>query len=137
MRAAVCPAISAWDCSDAALVSSIPYPEGFNQTFNTPFPAYSTIYAGARNATLHEYAVFGELSWNITDKLKASAGIRAFEVKQGFSQGGDGLLNGDALSGGLATTATATSNVGGYAITQGSLLAIFSDAGSRTRMSLS
>jgi outer membrane receptor protein involved in Fe transport len=78
----------------APLVSSIPYPEGFNQTFNNPFPDYSTIYAGARSATLHEYAVFGELSWNITDKLKASAGIRAFEVKQGFSQTGDGLLNG-------------------------------------------
>jgi MBG domain (YGX type) len=32
-----------------------------------------------------------------------------------------GLLNGDTLSGGLATTATTTSNVGAYAITQGSL----------------
>ncbi|TCV93397.1 outer membrane receptor protein involved in Fe transport [Luteibacter rhizovicinus] len=82
----------------APLTSSIPYPAGFNQTFGTPFPAYSTIYAGARNATLDEYAVFGELSWNITDKLKASAGIRAFEVKQGFSQSGDGLLNGGPSS---------------------------------------
>jgi hypothetical protein len=34
-----------------------------------------------------------------------------------------GLLNGDTLSGGLATTATTTSNVGAYAITQGSLSA--------------
>src|SRR6202030_1925632 len=34
-----------------------------------------------------------------------------------------GLVNGDTLSGGLATTATATSNVGGYAITQGTLAA--------------
>src|SRR6202035_135728 len=32
-----------------------------------------------------------------------------------------GLLNGDALSGGLATTATTTSNVGNFGITQGSL----------------
>src|SRR6202011_2517898 len=32
-----------------------------------------------------------------------------------------GLLNGDALSGGLATTATTTSNVGAYGITQGTL----------------
>mgnify|MGYP001035096551 FL=1 len=79
---------------NAPLESSIPYPAGFNQTFNNPFPTHSTIYAGTRNATLDEYAVFGEVSWNITDKLKASAGIRAFEVKQGFSQGGDGLLNG-------------------------------------------
>jgi filamentous hemagglutinin family protein len=34
-----------------------------------------------------------------------------------------GLLNGDALSGLLATSATTTSNVGAYAITQGSLAA--------------
>ena len=35
--------------------------------------------------------------------------------------GGAGLVNGDALSGGLATPAAATSNVGAYAITQGTL----------------
>ncbi len=35
--------------------------------------------------------------------------------------GGPGLVNGDALSGGLATAAAATSNVGAYAITQGTL----------------
>ena len=35
--------------------------------------------------------------------------------------GGAGLVNGDTLSGGLATTAAATSNVGTYAITQGTL----------------
>ena len=34
-----------------------------------------------------------------------------------------GLVNGDTLSGLLATTATATSNVGSYAITQGTLAA--------------
>jgi hypothetical protein len=35
--------------------------------------------------------------------------------------GGQGLVNGDTLSGALATSATITSNVGAYAITQGSL----------------
>src|ERR1700694_3596959 len=34
-----------------------------------------------------------------------------------------GLLNGDTLSGGLATAATTTSNVGAYGITQGNLSA--------------
>ena len=34
-----------------------------------------------------------------------------------------GLVNGDTLSGLLATTATTTSNVGAYAITQGTLAA--------------
>jgi outer membrane receptor protein involved in Fe transport len=79
---------------NAPLASSIPYPAGFNETFNTPFPAYSTIYAGTRHATLDEYAVFGEISYNFTDKLKGSVGLRAFEVKQSFAQTGDGLFNG-------------------------------------------
>jgi iron complex outermembrane receptor protein len=78
----------------APLSSSIPYPEGFNETLGTPFPGYSTIYAGARYATLKEYAVFGEASYAFTDKLKASVGIRGFKVDQTFEQSGDGLLNG-------------------------------------------
>ncbi len=38
-----------------------------------------------------------------------------------YTVGGQGLVNNDTLTGGLATDATATSNVGTYAITQGSL----------------
>ena len=37
--------------------------------------------------------------------------------------GGSGLVNGDSLSGALATTASSTSNVGTYGITQGTLAA--------------
>ncbi|MDR3460769.1 MAG: MBG domain-containing protein, partial [Beijerinckiaceae bacterium] len=40
-----------------------------------------------------------------------------------YSVGGLGLVNNDTLSGALATTATATSNVGNYAITQNTLAA--------------
>ncbi len=40
-----------------------------------------------------------------------------------YQVGGRGLVNGDALSGGLATAATAQSRIGSYAITQGSLAA--------------
>ncbi|MFC3226481.1 MBG domain-containing protein [Marinibaculum pumilum] len=40
-----------------------------------------------------------------------------------YTIGGAGLANGDTLSGGLATAATAASSVGSYAITQGSLAA--------------
>jgi len=40
-----------------------------------------------------------------------------------YTLGGDGLVNGDALSGALATEAVATSNVGSYAIGQGTLSA--------------
>jgi filamentous hemagglutinin family protein len=38
-----------------------------------------------------------------------------------YQVGGSGLVNGDTLSGALATTATAASNVGVYGITQGTL----------------
>ncbi|NJS13411.1 MAG: hypothetical protein HC788_00995 [Sphingopyxis sp.] len=38
-----------------------------------------------------------------------------------FTVGGLGLVNGDVLGGALATTATSASNIGNYAITQGSL----------------
>lgn len=38
-----------------------------------------------------------------------------------YTIGGDGLVNGDILTGALTTTASATGNVGGYAITQGTL----------------
>ena len=40
-----------------------------------------------------------------------------------YQVGGAGLINGDTLSGALATSATAASNVGAYGITQGSLAA--------------
>jgi hypothetical protein len=40
-----------------------------------------------------------------------------------YTVGGLGLVNGDTLSGSLATSATSASNVGQYAITQGSLAA--------------
>ncbi|HEY8949282.1 MAG TPA: MBG domain-containing protein [Rhizomicrobium sp.] len=40
-----------------------------------------------------------------------------------YTIGGSGLVNGDTLTGGLATAAGLTSNIGNYAITQGSLAA--------------
>src|SRR5207249_6195141 len=40
-----------------------------------------------------------------------------------YQVGGAGLVNGDTLSGTLATSATATSNVGAYGIGQGTLAA--------------
>jgi filamentous hemagglutinin family protein len=38
-----------------------------------------------------------------------------------YTVGGDGLVNGDSLTGALATSATTASNVGNYAITEGTL----------------
>ena len=44
-----------------------------------------------------------------------------------YQVGGAGLVNGDTLSGGLATSATTASNVGTYGITQGTLASHGSD----------
>ena len=53
-----------------------------------------------------------------------------------YQVGGGGLVNGDSLGGALATNATTTSNVGGYAITQGTLAASNNYALSYTGASL-
>ncbi|CAN7364510.1 TonB-dependent receptor [Phenylobacterium sp. LjRoot225] len=78
----------------APLHSEIPFPAGFNDAFGTPFPGFSTIYAGVRRARLQEYAVFGEVSYAITPTVTARAGVRRFRVDQGFYQSGDGVFNG-------------------------------------------
>jgi outer membrane receptor protein involved in Fe transport len=78
----------------APLVSGIPFPDGYIYRNDAPFSSFSTIYAGTRNATLKEYAGFGEMSYKLTDTLTARAGVRVFQVNQTFYQTGDGLLNG-------------------------------------------
>ncbi|MES2055011.1 MAG: TonB-dependent receptor, partial [Pseudomonadota bacterium] len=78
----------------APLVSEIPFPGNFKYRNNAPFSSFQTIYAGTRNATLKEYAAFGEASYKLTDTLTARAGLRVFQVNQTFLQTGDGLFNG-------------------------------------------
>jgi outer membrane receptor protein involved in Fe transport len=78
----------------APLVSGIPFPDGFIYRDTPTFRDYQTIYAGTRNATLKEYAGFGEASYKLTGTLTARAGVRVFQVNQSFYQTGDGLLNG-------------------------------------------
>jgi hypothetical protein len=56
--------------------------------------------------------------------ITANAQSRAYDdtnPRLTYTIGGRGLVNSDTLSGTLATTAVATSNVGSYAITQGGL----------------
>jgi hypothetical protein len=56
--------------------------------------------------------------------VKADAKSRVYgdaNPAQTYQVGGSGLINGDTLSGALATPAVATSNVGVYGITQGTL----------------
>ena len=77
------------------------------------------------------YAIVGYVSANlaVTPRpitVTADPQSRAYGVDNPaltYSVGGRGLVNGDSLSGGLATTATTASAVGPYGITQGSLAA--------------
>lgn len=78
----------------APLASEIPFPDDFSYRNDAPFNSFQTIYAGTRNATLKEYAGFGEASYKLTDTLTARAGLRVFQVNQTFVQTGDGLFNG-------------------------------------------
>jgi outer membrane receptor protein involved in Fe transport len=78
----------------APLASEIPYPADFTYRNDAPFSQFQTIYAGTRNATLKEYAAFGEASYKIFDTVTARAGVRVFQVNQTFLQTGDGLFNG-------------------------------------------
>ncbi|WP_169333637.1 TonB-dependent receptor [Novosphingobium nitrogenifigens] len=78
----------------APLESSIPFPTDYAYRNDAPFSGYSTVYAGTRNATMKEYAGFGEASLAITRTLTARAGLRVFQVDQSFTQTGDGLFNG-------------------------------------------
>ena len=61
-----------------------------------------------------------------TISIAADAAARAYgdaNPALSYTVGGMGLVNGDTLSGALATAATTGSSVGGYAITQGTLAA--------------
>lgn len=75
----------------APLASEIPVTEGYNSRFGTDF---SSFFIGARQATVRETALFSEAAYQLLPKWTARLGMRAFRVKQGFAQQGDGLFNG-------------------------------------------
>jgi len=77
----------------APLASEIPFPDNYPYRGDVPFDSFSTIYGGTRNASLKEYAGFGEASYKITNTLTARAGVRVFQVNQSFVQTGEGLFN--------------------------------------------
>jgi outer membrane receptor protein involved in Fe transport len=78
----------------APLFSEIPFPDDFTYRNDAPFTGFNSIYVGTRQASLKEYAGFGEASYKLTDTLTARAGVRVFQVNQTFFQTGDGLFNG-------------------------------------------
>ena len=77
----------------APLNSEIPDPPGYDAAFGSPFGG-EQFYAGAREATLQEEAVFAEGTLKLWHGISAVGGVRYFEVDQRFFQSGDGVLNG-------------------------------------------
>jgi iron complex outermembrane receptor protein len=77
----------------APLNSVIADPPGYDATFGSPFGG-ELFYAGAREATLQEEAVFAEGTLKLGHGVSAVGGVRYFEVDQRFFQSGDGVLNG-------------------------------------------
>jgi len=90
---------------EAPLQSSIADTPGYQAAFGDPFGG-ETIYGGTRNASLREYAVYGEASYDIPDILKVTAGVRGFRVDQTFLQTGEGVLNGGSTVNGSTSRDT-------------------------------
>jgi iron complex outermembrane receptor protein len=77
----------------APLQSAIPDTPGYQAAFGSPF-GNEVIYHGIRQASLREYAAYGEASYAFDGGWKVTVGARAFKVNQTFYQEGDGVLNG-------------------------------------------
>ncbi len=92
----------------APLESQIPIPTHYNGLFEPggAFYGFSSYFEGTRHAVLREKAFFTDLSWEIVDGLKLSAGLRAFNVTQKFVQTGQGVLNGGDSSVGSTSSDT-------------------------------
>ena len=106
----------------AALSSTATLASGVGSYGLTPGP-------GTLASSLGYGFVFVPATLGITPRpitVTADAQSRAYgqaNPSLGYSVGGAGLVNGDALSGALATAAAPASDVGSYAITQGTLAA--------------
>lgn len=61
----------------------------------------SPLFIADQTFDLEQFAVFGELSYQLTDRLKATVGGRWFDVTQDFTIAADGLFN-DGMTSNLA-----------------------------------
>ncbi len=76
----------------APLTSSVPTPPGYDAEFGSSFGPL--LYGGGRDATLREYAGYGEASYELPLHFKLTGGLRVFEVRQTIHQSTDGVLVG-------------------------------------------
>lgn len=73
--------------------TSFPVPEGYNSAFGSPFGA-QPFYASMISQRSEQKALFGELTFLLSEKLEATAGARVFEVTQHDASTKDGVFNG-------------------------------------------
>ncbi|SEH19145.1 Outer membrane receptor proteins, mostly Fe transport [Sphingopyxis sp. YR583] len=74
--------------------NELPLTAAFNDAFGTPFTGFDTLFRGRRNTAAEEVAAFGQATWNISDRLRVTGGLRWFEVKEDFNSASDGVFNG-------------------------------------------
>lgn len=75
-------------------INELPLTAAFNQAFGSPFPGFDTLFRGDRVTKADELAAFGQLTWNISDRLRLTGGLRQFKVEESFSAGANGVFNG-------------------------------------------
>lgn len=69
-------------------------PDGYNETYGTPFPGVTSFFTADSRTYSEEYAGFGQAIWSVSDRLRITAGLRAFKVKERFNTVQEGLFFG-------------------------------------------
>lgn len=71
-----------------------PVTQGYNDAFGTPFGDEPYFFSGDDRLLARQRAAFGEVNVDLTQRLQATAGLRAFEVKQSLHAPYTGVFNG-------------------------------------------
>ncbi len=74
--------------------------------FGFPIPANDAVYFGNGRSEEEQRAVFGEFSYNLTEKLRLTAGMRYFDIDRTITNRGDGFFNGGPSSNRLSSSET-------------------------------
>ncbi len=68
--------------------------------FGTPLGALNSVYTDEEHTTDKQVAIFGQVDYNVTDKLKATVGLRYAKVDFSFRSRNEGPYAGDATNSG-------------------------------------
>lgn len=84
-------------------------PGGYNTAFGDPFPGQTSVFYSTQNLTDIQKALFGEFNIDVTSKLKATVGGRAFKQGAQFD-----IFEAGTLIGGVPTQALVGSHASGF-----------------------